>query len=479
MSDPAPSLVWLRDDLRLDHNPALAAAVDRRAPLVIVHVLEADDRLRAPGGAARWWLHQSLEAFSAELSARGQRLVLAAGAAETVIPDLARKSGAGAVFFNRRYGAAATIDDAIVTRLRRDGMTVSTFKANLLHEPDEIPGTDGGPVKVYGAFRRKAVALPPPEPPIPAPKHLPPPVPGVGGEDLAGLGLLPRKPDWAGGLRETWTPGEAGAHAALDDFLEGGLKGYARGRDIPARPSTSRLSPHLRFGEISPARIVSALGDAGGADAAKFLDELRWREFAWHVLGHVPSMAEANLRAEFDDFPWSDPSQGDLAAWQRGMTGYPIVDAGMRELWHTGWMHNRVRMVVASFLTKHLLIDWRVGEAWFWDTLVDADAANNPFGWQWVAGSGFDAQPYFRIFNPILQGEKFDADGAYVRRWVPEIGALPDRFIHRPWEASPMELAAAGVRLGRDYPEPVIDHGFARGRALAAFEDMRRAAAAD
>lgn len=476
MTDPAPSLVWLRDDLRLDDNPALAAAVACGAPLVIAYVLEEDPRLRPAGGAVRWWLHHALTALSGRLGTLGQRLVLAAGRSEAILPGLADAAGAGAVFWNRRYGPGTVVDDAVASALRRRNIGVATFKANLLHEPDEIPGTDGGPVKVYGAFRRKALALPSPAGPTAAPTHLPPPVPDVDGLSLADLDLLPRAPDWAGGLRATWTPGEAGAHDALAHFLSAGVKGYAEGRDFPARPSTSRLSPHLRFGEISPARIVAAVGDASGADAAKFLDELRWREFAWHVLGHVPGMAEQNLRPEFDSFPWGDPSKDDLAAWRTGMTGYPIVDAGMRELWHTGWMHNRVRMIVASFLTKHLLIDWRVGEAWFWDTLVDADAANNPFGWQWVAGSGFDAQPYFRIFNPILQGEKFDPDGAYVRRWVPEIAALPDRFLHRPWEASPLELASAGLRLGRDYPEPVIDHGFARTRALAAFEDMRRAA---
>jgi len=478
MTDPAPSLVWLRDDLRLDDNPALSAAAGRRAPLVVVHVLEANEGVRPLGGAARWWLHHALEALAASLAGLGQRLILAEGPAARVVPDLARRAGAGAVFWNRRYGPATVADDAVTTAVRQEGIAVSTFKANLLHEPDEIPGTDGGPVKVYGAFRRKAVALPPPAPPLPAPERLPPPVPGVDGVTLGDLGLLPRAPDWAGGLREAWTPGEVGARDALARFLDGGIDGYAAGRDFPAMPSTSRLSPHLRFGEISPARIVAAVGARAGTDTAKFLDELRWREFAWHVLGHVPRMAEDNLRPEFDSFPWSEPPAGDLAAWRAGMTGYPIVDAGMRELWHTGWMHNRVRMIVASFLTKHLLIDWRVGETWFWDTLVDADAANNPFGWQWVAGSGYDAQPYFRIFNPVLQGEKFDPDGAYVRRWVPEIAALPDRWLHRPWDASPLELAGAGVRLGRDYPEPVIDHAFARGRALAAFETMRRSAAA-
>jgi deoxyribodipyrimidine photo-lyase len=474
MARSAPTLLWLRDDLRLDDNPALAAACEAGSPLIVLYVLESDAALRPPGGAARWWLHHSLAALAAALEARGQQLVLRAGSARDIVPDLARRGGARRVVWNRRYGPAAAIDAAVESALARDGVAVSAFKANLLHEPDEIRGP-GGPMKVYSAFWRKAQAAPPPRPPIPAPTRPPPPVDGISGDRLESFALLPTAPDWADGLRETWTPGEDGAHQRLAAFVEDGIVGYATGRDFPAEPATSRLSPHLRFGEISPFRILATLGDASGSGAAKFVSELGWREFAWHVLGNFPDMASSNLRPEFDAFPWLEPTAADLDAWRKGLTGYPIVDAGMRQLWQTGWMHNRVRMVVASFLTKHLLIDWRVGEDWFWDTLVDADPANNPFGWQWVAGAGFDAQPYFRIFNPVLQGEKFDPRGAYVRRFVPEIANLPDRFIHRPREASPLELEAAGVRLGRDYPLPIIDHAFARQRALAAFEAMRAA----
>jgi deoxyribodipyrimidine photo-lyase len=473
MPPSPPTLLWLRDDLRLDDNPALAAACETAAPLTVLYVLEQDDRLRPLGGAARWWLHHSLAALSASLETRGQRLILRTGKAIDIVPDIARDAGVSRVVFNRRHGPAAAIDADVETVLRRDGIGVSTFKANLLHEPDEIRGP-GGAMKVYSAFWRKALSAPPPRPPIPAPKQLPPPADGIESDALESFRLLPAAPDWAGGLRDTWTPGEDGAHNRLAAFVEDGIAGYAAGRDRPAEPATSRLSPHLRFGEVSPNRILAALQDAHDRDTAKFVSELGWREFAWHALGNFPAMAVENLRPEFDAFPWSEPLPADLDAWRQGRTGYPIVDAGMRQLWRTGWMHNRVRMIVASFLTKHLLIDWRIGEAWFWDTLVDADPANNPFGWQWVAGSGFDAQPYFRIFNPVLQGERFDPDGAYVRRWIPELAALPARFIHRPWDASPLELQAAGIKLGRDYPEPIVDHAFARNRALAAYETMRK-----
>jgi deoxyribodipyrimidine photo-lyase len=472
MARPSPTLLWLRDDLRLDDNPALAAACETDAPLIVLYILEPGPVPRPPGGAARWWLHHALAAFGDALATRGQRLMFRSGAALGIVPEIARKAGAKRVLFNRRYGPAAAIDAAVESALRRDGVAVKAFKASLLYEPDEIRGPSG-PMKVFSAFWRKAEGGPPPRPPLPAPSRFPPPVDGMDGVRLGSLALLPTTPDWAGGLRKTWTPGEDGALARLAAFVEDDLAGYAGRRDYPAEPATSRLSPHLRFGEISPFRILQSLGTPAGGDTAKFVSELGWREFAWHVLGNFPGMATANLRPEFDAFPWVAPSAAELDAWRKGLTGYPVVDAGMRELWQTGWMHNRVRMIVASFLTKHLLVDWRVGEDWFWDTLVDADPANNPFGWQWVAGSGFDAQPYFRIFNPVLQGEKFDPGGVYVRRFVPELAALPNRWIHRPWEASPLEIQAAGGRLGRDYPLPIIDHAFARRRALAAFAAMR------
>ncbi|MBN9023691.1 MAG: deoxyribodipyrimidine photo-lyase [Rhizobiales bacterium] len=470
MADASPALLWLRNDLRRDDNPALAAAARHPGRLAILHLPEDGDG--AAGGAVRWWLHHALAALDSDLRRNGQHLVLKPGAAADVVPELVRKAGIQTVFWNRRHGPDGAGDETVAAALRDAGVAVETFPANLLVEPAEIAGSEGGPVRVYGAFRRRVLALDPEaRSPVPAPRHLPPPLEELAGDPLERFALLPTRPDWAGGLRAAWTPGEAGAEARLDALRDGGLAGYAEERDLPAVAATSQLSPHLRFGEISPRRILAALAGLDGADAAKFRDELLWREFAWHVLGHVPEMGRDNLRPEFDAFPWAEPTPGDLAAWQHGTTGYPIVDAGMRELWHTGWMHNRVRMIVASFLTKHLLVDWRIGEAWFRDTLVDADAASNPFNWQWVAGSGYDAQPYFRIFNPVLQGEKFDADGAYVRRWVPELADVPDRFVHKPW-TGPDEARPAG------YPAPIVDHAFARQRALAAFEEMRRAAGA-
>jgi deoxyribodipyrimidine photo-lyase len=298
-------------------------------------------------------------------------------------------------------------------------------------------------------------------------------------ERLEDWKLLPEHPDWAQGMRVEWTPGEDGATARLDSFLHGSIDGYAEDRNIPGRLTTSKLSPHLAMGEITPFQIWHASGEAksaSGRDIDKFRSEVGWREFAYHLLFHFPDLANENFNGTFDAFPWGKPDPAHLAAWKNGATGYPIVDAGMRELWATGWMHNRVRMIVASFLIKHLLIDWREGEAWFWDTLVDACPANNPASWQWVAGSGADAAPYYRIFNPIIQGEKFDGDGAYVRKWVPEIAAMPDQFIHKPWEASLLVLKAAGVRLGETYPKPIVDHDKARQRALSAFQSLKGAA---
>ncbi|MEM6935811.1 MAG: deoxyribodipyrimidine photo-lyase, partial [Pseudomonadota bacterium] len=300
----------------------------------------------------------------------------------------------------------------------------------------------------------------------------------VAGDDLAAWALLPTKPDWAGGLRESWQPGEAGAHERLRDFVTHAADDYAEGRDRPGKDHTSRLSPHLHFGEISPNQVWQALkmaagfGEVSGQASDAYLRELGWRDFSYHLLTLFPELPEANFRDQFDRFPWRSDNT-ELERWQRGQTGYPLVDAGMRQLWHTGWMHNRVRMVVGSFLVKHLRQHWRAGEDWFWDTLVDADLASNAASWQWVAGSGADAAPYFRIFNPMSQGEKFDPDGAYVRRWVPELAKVPQKFLNRPWEAPVEILRQAGVELGKDYPNPIVDHRTAREAALAAFQESK------
>jgi deoxyribodipyrimidine photo-lyase len=465
------TIVWFRDDLRLTDNAALAAAARHDAPLLCVYLFD-EHSTPAPGAASRWWLAQSLRALDTELKKLGQRLILRRGRAAQAIPAFAAECGAGRVYWNRRYERAGmAADDRVIDELKKGGVGGGTFAGNLLVEPHAIATKTGGPMRVFTPFWKRLRSLGDPRGPVAAPKRLPPPV-AIRSQRLEDWSLEPRKPDWAGGLRDTWTAGSVAAHARLRDFLEH-VSGYADQRDMPAKPATSRLSPHLRFGEISPVEIFHAARfaadmDRSPRDVEKFLSEVGWREFSWHLLHALPDLTTRNLQTRFDEFPWRNDDIA-LRAWQRGQTGYPIVDAGMRELWHTGWMHNRVRMVVASFLVKHLLIDWREGERWFWDTLVDADAANNPASWQWVAGSGADAAPYFRIFNPVLQGEKFDSGGAYVRRWVPEIAKLADTFIHKPWLASSLDLKDAGITLGKTYPAPIVDHDMARKRALEAF----------
>ena len=477
MAQP-PVIVWFRDDLRLADHPALHAALRTQQPLVCVYVMDdGSNGVRPPGGASRWWLAQSLRALAADLSAHGQRLILRRGAAASVIPALAQDSGASAAFWTRRYDQPGiAIDNQVIERLKTLGLSGGTCPGGLLAEPHRIANQAGAPMKVFTPFWKRLLALGDPRKPLPAPQALPPPV-NMSSEHLDDWRLEPMHPDWAVGLRECWSVGEAAARVRLSDFLDD-IKGYKDHRDRPDMLATSRLSPHLRFGEISPneifhtARFAAEAGRANGADTGKFLSELGWRDFSHYLLHHFPDLATKNFNARFDAFPWRDDSAG-LRAWQRGLTGYPVVDAGMRQLWHTGWMHNRVRMVAASFLIKHLLIDWRHGERWFWDTLVDADPASNSASWQWVAGSGADAAPYFRIFNPVLQGEKFDPHGAYVRQWVPELAGLPDSLIHKPWRASPLELVEAGVALGTTYPAPIVDHDTARQRALDALRTIR------
>jgi len=478
-----PCIVWFRDDLRLSDHPALHFVATRGAPIVCVYVLdEESDALHAPawrplGGAARWWLARSLRALQSELAKRGVTLLLRKGPAAKAISRLAEDIGADTVAWNDIAMAPhRRISDDLVAALDHLGIPSRIFPGDLLVAPEQVRNKDGRGLRVFTPFWKRVLATKP-DKPLPAPDTLPASeVPD--GDRLDDWLLEPTHPDWAGGLRGNWTPGEVSAQATLADFLDGRIQGYADKRDRPDTDGTSRLSPHLRFGEISPrqvwhaARFAADNNPALAGDVEKFLSELGWREFCRHLLYDVPDLATRNLQPAFDAFPWRSDEES-LRAWQLGQTGYPIVDAGMRQLWHTGTMHNRVRMVVASFLVKHLLLDWREGEAWFWDTLVDADAGSNPANWQWVAGSGADAAPYFRIFNPILQGEKFDPDGSYVRRWVPELVHLPAKFIHKPWTATPVELASAGVRLDQTYPAPIVDHGQARKRALAAYARTR------
>jgi deoxyribodipyrimidine photo-lyase len=475
-------LLWFRQDLRLADNPALLAAVRHGGPVIPVYVWSSEEEGRwPPGAASRWWLHQSLDRLGASLRRCGSRLILRRGPTLEALRGLIADSGAVAIYWNRRYEPPVKNRDAAVkTDLRRDGVTAESFNGTLLFEPGAVRTQTGQPYQVFTPFWKACLAAEEPAPPAEAPAHLPPPRSWPASLDLRELGLEPAI-DWAGGLRACWQPGEAGASEQLDRFLKQALGHYPTGRDRPYCVGTSRLSPHLHFGEISVRQVWSAVRDWRGAKATRiragaadsYCRELGWREFAYHLLHHFPHTADQPLREAFADFPWqTDPEY--LRAWQRGRTGYPFVDAGLRELWHTGWMHNRLRMVVASFLVKDLLVSWQQGAAWFWDTLVDADLANNTLGWQWTAGCGADAVPYFRIFNPVSQGEKLDPDGVYVRRWVPELAGLPRRWIHRPWEAPSPVLAGAGVELGVTYPRPIVDHRQARNSALEAFQKSKK-----
>jgi deoxyribodipyrimidine photo-lyase len=471
-SSDETSLVWLRDDLRLDDNPALAEAAGLGLPMTVLYILdEESEGIRPLGGAARWWLHHSLAALAADLESKGSRLVLRRGQSDAIVRKLAGQTKAGHIFWNRRYGQPErTIDAGLKDWAGENGIHASSFQANLLFEPWTIRTGAGGPYKVYSPFWRACMASADIRDPLDAPAALPEPAasgPAVPTSDtLASWKLLPTSPDWSTGLAETWEPGEKGAADRLADFLDGPVEDYGTGRNIPGTEGTSRLSPHLRFGEVSPFRVWREIrrrhpGNIP-ADVGIFRSELGWREFNWHLLYHNPDLATRNFRPAFDKFQWGRVSRSELAAWQQGKTGYPLVDAGMRQLWQTGWMHNRVRMAAASFLVKNLLTDWRIGEEWFWDTLVDADAANNPANWQWVAGSGADASPYYRIFNPVTQSKKFDADGSYLRAFIPELQGLEGKQIHEPWTA------------GADgYPAPLVDLAESRERALDAYQKLK------
>lgn len=470
------AIVWFRSDLRLADNPALTAAAAQDRRVIPVYILEEGTGDPWPlGAAARWRLHQSLKTLAADIAALGGRLILRRGQPAEILPRLATEAGAAAVYWNRRYEPAAIARDrSLKTALKAGGLTVETFNGALLFEPWEIKTGAGGPYKVFTPFWRacRTTAAEPAEP-LPPPARLPfPTAAAVASDRLDDWKLTPSAPDWAAEMTQAWDAGEKAAEARLTAFLDGPAAGYGASRDFPGTEGVSRLSPYLRFGEISPrriwraARLKAAAAPAAAAGAESFLRELGWREFSYHLLYHFPHIPDAPFNEKFAGFGWAADAAG-LTAWRKGLTGYPIVDAGMRQLWRTGWMHNRVRMIVASFLVKDLLISWREGAAWFWDTLIDADLANNSASWQWVAGCGADAAPYFRIFNPVTQGSKFDPDGAYVRRWVPELAALPQQWIHHPWDAPRLTLAAAGVTLGETYPAPIVDHATARDRALA------------
>jgi deoxyribodipyrimidine photo-lyase len=473
------AIVWFRRDLRLTDHPALLAALAAADRVVALYIHAPEEEAPwAPGAASRWWLHHSLAALGASLAARGARLTIAAGPSRDTLLAVARASGASGVHWNRSYEPALVArDTALKAALRAAGLTAESHAGNLLIEPGAITNGQGEPFRVFTPFWRACqgalAAVPRPQP---APRVVAPAERTPAGLPLEALGLLPRI-RWDRGFAARWAPGEDGALARLEAFLDAEVAAYAERRDRPDLPATSRLSPHLHFGELSPRQVLAAAmrsaADAGsGRGAQSFLRELGWREFAHHLLHAFPHTALAPMDPRFAAFEWrSDPDL--LAAWQRGATGLPLVDAGMRELWHTGWMHNRVRMIVASFLTKNLGVPWLDGARWFHDTLVDADLANNTQGWQWTAGCGADAAPYYRVFNPVLQSERFDPGRVYLRRWLPELAPLPDAWLHRPFAAPAAVLAAAGVALGVDYPRPIVDLAASRERALAAWQRLR------
>jgi deoxyribodipyrimidine photo-lyase len=452
----APSIIWFRQDLRLSDQRAVAAAAAAEPVLPVFVLDDAAPGQWCTGAAARWWLHHSLASLDADLRAKGARLILLRGDAVEVLAALARDTGAAGIHatdhvepWARRQ--QASLAERLPLRLH-DGWT--------LVRPDTVRTGSGGRYRIFTPFWGALQRLTPPPPPLPAPERVIPAAGAPDGLPLAALDLLPRRPNWAAGWETLWQPGEAGAQAALRRFL-GVAHRYGEGRNIPGEQLTSRLSPHLHWGEISAASVWHSVEAAVGWKVAEpFLRELGWRDFAAGLIEQFPESANQSQRAPFNRLAWRDDPEG-LADWQRGLTGYPLVDAGMRELWATGWMHNRVRMVVAAFLTKHLLIDWRTGARWFWDTLVDADLGSNTLGWQWSAGSGVDSQMFSRIMDPVAQGRRWDADGTYVRRWVPELAAVPLKQLHAPWEAPGGPPAP--------YPRPIVDHRFARKRALAAW----------
>jgi len=465
-----PVIHWFRNDLRLHDNPALQEA-GRRGPLLCIYIRDdAAAGTWAPGGASQWWLHHSLEQLQKSLMQRGGTLLYAQGDAGLVLRQVARQYNAAAVYYNHVHEPWASQQAAKVDSVLADICDTQGFAAQLLNEPGDVLNKQGTAFQVFTPYYRCVLQNHPPALPVGAPGDLQFVRADVI-ENLADWRLLPARPNWATSFNEHWQPGENGANIALEQFIEHRVSGYSGNRDIPGITGTSRLSPHLHFGEISPARIWQATQFAAHAEARSagggeaFLRELIWREFSHDLLFHHPDMPEQPLRRQFDSFPWQvDPIA--MQRWQQGQTGYPIVDAGMRELWSTGWMHNRVRMIAASFLVKHLLQPWQSGLSWFHDTLVDADLANNSASWQWVAGCGADASPWFRIFNPIIQGKKFDPEGYYVRRWVPELEAVANSDLHSPWQMSTPP---------KHYPPPLVDHGEARLRALDAYKACKGA----
>jgi deoxyribodipyrimidine photo-lyase len=476
-----PAILWFRQDLRLTDNPALTDAIENELPVIPVYIYapEEDDGW-PPGGASKWWLHQSLQALTDELEQCGSYLAIRSGESLGQLQSIIKETGADTVLFNRRYEPEAReLEQHVAAKLSKAGITVRSFNSSLLREPGLVRNKEGKPFKVFTAYWRNCLLADQPQKPLPKPATIKSWPKEPDSITLKKLALEP-KIKWAKGLEEAWAPGSNGVRKNLRHLTNSVIHNYADSRNRPDQNGVSRLSPHLHFGEVSPNMIwhevrqaLSTTSSAKTKDNAEiYLKEIGWREFAYDLLVNFPYSTNEPLYEDYANFPFLQDARA-LKAWQKGLTGYPMVDAGMRELWHTGWMHNRVRMIVGSFLVKDLLLPWQAGAKWFWDTLVDADLASNTMGWQWVAGCGADAAPYFRIFNPISQGAKFDPDGDYVRKWVPELAKVPTKYIHSPWLASKDELRQAGVELGKDYPLPIIDHAFARTRALAALKEAK------
>jgi deoxyribodipyrimidine photo-lyase len=471
----AVGIVWFRRDLRVADNPALVRALEDADFLVPVFIHAPEEEAPwAPGAASRWWLHHSLSALQDQLRRQRSELIIRRGPSAEALLALAKATGARTVYWNRLYEPAARQRDSRIKHILRDaGIRAESFNGALLAEPWEVLGSNG-PYKVFTPYWKACLRRHTPADPLPAPRSLRPPPGWPDGEPLAALGLLPRI-RWYTGLAGAWTPGLQGAGGELRRFLGKALDDYPRQRDYPAVAGTSRLSPHLHFGELSARQVWHDVRAAGGGEhgAEAYLRQLGWRDFGHQLLYHFPRTTDQPFREDFAEFPWRQQDEPLYRAWIHGQTGIPLVDAGMRELWATGFVHNRVRMNVASFLTKNARLHWLSGARWFWDTLVDADLANNTLGWQWTAGCGADAAPYFRIFNPVRQGERFDPHGTYVKRWIPELKRVPDRYVHAPWSAPPDVLSDAGIELARDYPYPVLDLKQTRAQALEAYQQFR------
>jgi deoxyribodipyrimidine photo-lyase len=466
-------IMWFRQDLRLSDNPALLNAIQQGRVLPVFILDEGNDW--SIGGASRWWLHHSLLALNESL--QGNLWILRGDAAE-LLPQLAREHSASHAFWNRCYEPSIIRRDSLIKeQFTADGITATSSNGSLIWEPWENLKQDGTPYKIFTPFYKYAIANNPPAAPSPAANANFDTVKCLQGKNrIDDLNLLPEI-NWYEQIASQWQPGELGARQRLQNFTENGLYDYRDGRDYPAKRSVSMLSPHLHFGEISPREAASVVKQAGDIDsneeqAAHFIRELAWREFSYYTLYHFPHICQQNMKSQFDRFPWVK-DQKSLCLWQQGQTGFPLVDAGMRELWQTGTMHNRVRMIVGSFLVKNLMIHWLEGARWFWDCLLDADLANNSCSWQWVAGSGADAAPYFRIFNPVTQSTKFDPEGSYIRKYVPELNGLSNKAIHDPSSAAASELEKAGVILGEHYPRAIVDLKESRVRALDAYKALR------